>query len=116
MTHTPATLLPGPEGLAWLVYESPDFRLVFDQREGFARPEAIAALLWPDTDMHDVTPDLGWESPVAHIRALLDEQICDRIGGILRLGERYYAMRPRGERPAWLPRWPYSQATIEERP
>lgn len=115
---TPETLLPGPEGLAWLVYESPTFRLVFDAREGMARPEDIATLLWPDTDPETLARDLGWETPVRYIRALLDEQIRDRWRGIIRHKGRYYGMKPPGTRPKWLPRWPDSPATVttEDRP
>ncbi len=115
---TPETLLPGPEGLAWLVYESPTFLLVFDQREGMAYPEDLSRLLWPTTDPHCLMRDLGWETPVRYICSLLDEQIGDRIGGVMKRKDRYCVMRPPGKRPSWLPRWPDSPATVttEERP
>ncbi len=115
---TPETLLPGPEGLAWLVYESPEFHLVFDEREGMAFADDLAMLLWPDTDPYVITRDLGWQTPTRYIRALLEEQIGDLVGGIRRQRDRYCAMRPPGERPAHLPRWPHMPATVtvQERP
>lgn len=103
--RTPATCLPGPEALVWLVYESPTFRTVFDEREGFAWAAEIADALWPDTPLIVPCPDLAGQTPVLFVADMLDEMVA---AGLCQRGDdnSYRATRPEGERPWWLPSWP----------
>jgi hypothetical protein len=107
MAHTPATLLPGPEGLPWLVHESPSFRLIFTERVGFAAARDLAEMLWPTTDPEIPCRDLGRQTPERYLASLLDELALDDDSAIVKQGPfSYCASRPEGERPWWLPRWP----------
>lgn len=100
----PHNYLPGPEALVWLVAESPRFSLIFDDREGAAMAFEIADALWPETANCMPCADLGGLTPEEHVAEMLLEMV--NAGKCRWDGALFLAVRPEGERPFHLVRWP----------